>query len=464
MFNFKNPRNTLLLIVVLVLLVNSLTMSVFAEEGTQIDIKPLSLEGNTTISMHVGDSAAFLVYGNDEGVEYLVCSSDNEKVASVSQVYFPSFKLQVTTYSIGKAVITFASKDGTYKGTCEIIVSAQPLKLNMTSVKMKKGEEIELDEISGYKDDLVWKSDNENVATVEVEKSSWNFNRITAKGAGSAVITVESEDGDYIGTCKITVYEVAISSINVPKSKSLVVGDTYELPLTYLASPEDAVLYNDDFIWKSSQPKVASVTKYGYISASSVGKTIITVKTKDGKLSSQCEITVSDIKVISVTTTKSVKIGVGEKIKLSYTILPSNATNKKVVWSSSNNNIVEISPDGVISAKKIGTSNITVKSVDGSKTSVCKIQVTIAIAKDSEGKVIHVTDTVSKGTLYGKFYGSVEKINGNKVYVYWSSVSGLFGAKLTRDQIAFAQTVAQVRLNSFQWMDATSVKIEDSGY
>ena len=71
---------------------------------------------------------------------------------------------------------------------------------------------------------------------------------------------------------------------------------------------------------------------------------------------------------------------VGESKKLVATVMPANATNKQVTWASDKPTVAAVSQDGTVIAKKEGTAQITVKTVNGGKIARCKITVT---AKDS---------------------------------------------------------------------------------
>ena len=59
--------------------------------------------------------------------------------------------------------------------------------------------------------------------------------------------------------------------------------------------------------------------------------------------------------------------------KLTATINPSNATNKSVVWTSSNSKIATVDQKGNVKGIKAGKATITVKTRDGNKVAKCKI-------------------------------------------------------------------------------------------
>ena len=75
-------------------------------------------------------------------------------------------------------------------------------------------------------------------------------------------------------------------------------------------------------------------------------------------------------------------IEVGETVQLTETVLPSDATDKSVSWSSSNSSIASVSSGGLVSAIAAGTSTITVTTTDGGYTATCSVTVTPAITYD----------------------------------------------------------------------------------
>lgn len=83
----------------------------------------------------------------------------------------------------------------------------------------------------------------------------------------------------------------------------------------------------------------------------------------------------TDIKVTSIALDEhTVNLTEGEEKRLSYTVLPNNATNKNVIWSSSNSNIASVE-NGLVKAWNKGTATITVTSVDQEKTDQCTFNV-----------------------------------------------------------------------------------------
>lgn len=102
--------------------------------------------------------------------------------------------------------------------------------------------------------------------------------------------------------------------------------------------------------------------------------------------------TPTTVAVSSVSLSKtSITLTEGDKETLTATVLPNNATDKTVEWSSSNTSVASVS-NGTVTAIKVGTATITVKTKDGGKTATCAVTV--------NAKVIPVSDvTLNKAEL-----------------------------------------------------------------
>ncbi len=155
-------------------------------------------------------------------------------------------------------------------------------------------------------------------------------------------------------------------------SLSLKVGDTKQLEIT--SFPLSLKL--EDFLFESSDEKIVTVDEKGNLKALKAGTVTITVKSKDGKYTKTCTITVTEeeIAVESVTISGSSSVTVGSSIKLSVTLKPNNATNKKVTWKSSNPSIATVDENGNVKGLKTGKVTITVTTENG-KTATKEITI-----------------------------------------------------------------------------------------
>ena len=156
-------------------------------------------------------------------------------------------------------------------------------------------------------------------------------------------------------------------------SMELTEGESATLVAT--VSPNDAE--NKTVIWSSSNLSIASVSD-GRVTALKAGKATITVRTDDGGKTATCEVTVN-AKVYPVTSVSldktSVEMTEGDELTLTATVIPDNATNKNVTWSSSDSTVATVS-NGKVRALKSGKVIITAKAEGGNKQATCEIKVT----------------------------------------------------------------------------------------
>lgn len=167
---------------------------------------------------------------------------------------------------------------------------------------------------------------------------------------------------------------VKVESVSLNStSMTMVEGDSQSLMAT--VSPSTAT--NKKVIWSSSNSSVATVDDRGTVTAIAPGTAIITAKSEDGGKTATCSVKVNakvyPVESISLDKT-SASLKVGETTTLTATIKPENASNKKVIWSSSNGEIATVK-DGVVTAIKEGEATITAKTENGGKTASCSITV-----------------------------------------------------------------------------------------
>jgi uncharacterized protein YjdB len=295
----------------------------------------------------------------------------------------------VTGLAGGTAVITVTTVDGGKTDTCAVTVTQEnggggdvavtgvslnkdTLSLGINSTE-KLTATIAPDNATNQK--VTWSSDKPAVATV-------TNGTVTAVAAGSATITVTTEDGEYTADCEVSVIaDVPVTGVSLNKtSTSLNVGGTERLTATVM--PTTAT--NKTVTWSSGNTSVATVASDGTVTGLAVGTAVITVTTVDGGKTATCDVTVSvPISVTGVTLNKlSASLIAGATETLTATVAPSNAVNKNVTWSSSNTTVARVS-NGTVTAVSAGSATITVTTVDGGKTATCNITVIAAISVNS---------------------------------------------------------------------------------
>lgn len=136
---------------------------------------------------------------------------------------------------------------------------------------------------------VTWSSNNTAVASVD------QTGKVTGVAAGTATITVTTQDGNKTASCTVTVPDpsadpVAVTGVSLNKSStSLTVGATETLTAT--VAPANAT--NQAVTWSSNNTAVASVDQNGKVTAVAAGTATITVTTQDGNKTATCTVTVS---------------------------------------------------------------------------------------------------------------------------------------------------------------------------
>jgi uncharacterized protein YjdB len=295
-------------------------------------------------------------------------------------------------------------------------VDVEKVSLNKSATTLTEGESETLtatitpSNATGDKT-VKWSSSNEAVATVD------SNGKVTAKKAGTAVITATSSNGKTAG-CTVTVKqkEIAITGISLNKSTtSLTEGESETLTATI--TPSNAT--GDKTVkWSSSNGVVAAVDSNGKVTAKKAGTAVITATSSNGK-SASCTVTVKqkEIAITGISLNKSTtSLTEGESETLTATITPSNATGDKTVkWSSSNGAVAAVDSNGKVTAKKAGTAVITATSSNG-KTAGCTVTVkqkdTYTGLRDVNGTLIYFNNGQADKT-----YTGFVSYAGNNYYV-----------------------------------------------
>ena len=301
----------------------------------------------------------------------------NRNVSSVDASAL-SYKDKTTIHGVkGTYAESFASDNG-FKFEA-LNAPATGITLSKEKIEIAKDKSIRLTASLtpvDTSDELTWTSSNEEVATVE-------DGVVKAVGLGEAEIVAMA--GSVTKSCPVKVYQ-GVNNITLDvTSHTMTIGDFLQLTATIY--PKDAEY--KDVIWSSNNEDVAVVDQKGLVQAKAYGKVKITATSKDGGLEAVCNVTVEPVAVTEVSlNAKAVTLKVGETYQLKETILPENATDKTVTWTSSNTKAATVS-GGAVTAVGTGSAVIIVKTNSGAKTASCTV--TVQGSLPSEGPSVPPT-------------------------------------------------------------------------
>ncbi|MEL7569205.1 MAG: fibronectin type III domain-containing protein, partial [Eubacteriaceae bacterium] len=164
---------------------------------------------------------------------------------------------------------------------------------------------------------------------------------------------------------------------------SLLIGES----VTLSADIQPINATNKNITWSSSNTNIATVSDAGLVNGISKGAVTITATTDDGNLIAQRTLEIiQPVTGISLNTS-SEELEIGNQLQLTPTVLPANASDTSVTWTSSNTSIATVSNTGLVTAVRSGEAQITVTTSDGEKTAVCDVKV-LGMAVTTSPKII----------------------------------------------------------------------------
>lgn len=331
-------------------------------------------------------------------------SSSNTLVASVDG------NGQLESLNPGTAIIT-AQADGK-SGTCQVTVHdevpLESLTFDKTELSLNVGETYKLTPIfipenASNKTIYRWASNAPQVASVSDD------GLVTALAPGKALIRAGIDaQGSIMAECMVTVIDpnavtITIESLTLDKSEATVsVNQAEPLFITATVTPQD-VLEKTSVGWKSSNPTVVLVEAINKTQAKVVGLKAgkETVMAYIGDKTAICEVTVEGAPTVPVSgiylNYASLELEEGASKTIIATVSPVYATDKIVIWSSSNTAVATVD-DGTVTAVAEGEAVITAKAGD--------FDVTCYVTVKKAGPSVPIPEAVDLGLPSGLKWAS----------------------------------------------------------
>ena len=344
------------------IVVDTKTIHVTVIDGISLSATEAMLYTSGTLLLHaiVTDPA-----------EPIIWSSDAPHIATVEDGL-------VTALRPGVAIITAQQNiQGVVKrATCEITVqqSVTNITIDPPALNLAIGEYQTLHanitpKLSGIR--LNWKTSDERVVRI-IEANPLT---VTVQGVagGNAVISAINEDNIVVGYCHVTIRQpvtrIALSDTNVNINI-----DAKSIQLRAIVYPENAL--NKEIIWTSSNPQIARVNENGLVTLVKPGEVTIIARSADNpEIMELCNINI-EVPVSTVALDESeVTMYVGQSKRLTYTVLPANASKTAVTWTSTKSNVASVDSAGRVTARQVGSTVIMLKTLDGGHTAYCTINV-----------------------------------------------------------------------------------------
>ena len=336
--------------------------------------------------------------------------TSDETVAKVNQQGY------VKGLALGSCTLVITSKrDASLRAEfpVRVVVPVEKLDVSVEQKKLYSGQTAQI--TCTYAPDnatlkeAAFSSDRLSVATVDEN------GLITAHRRGKATITVLSKDRQVKKTLQITV-EYLPESLKLSRNRiDLAIGRK----TTVKADVQPADAQNRKVIWSSSDPKVASVSQKGQITALKKGAVVITAQ-------AEADPSVSDQLLVNVTVpaekveldAEHYDVVLGDTCPIDAVVYPENASDAALAYSVADPAICTVDENGVLTGHAKGKTTVTVTAADGSqKKARATVRVTVPVEDVSIGK-----DRVRVG-VGAKTYvtAHIEPANATNLNMMWYS-------------------------------------------
>lgn len=306
----------------------------------------------------------------------LTYTSDNPTVASVND------KGVITAHKTGNANITVkaagdVAKDITVTVTHKTDDPKSEMPIAVRSIELSPNEDT-ISVVMGTSHQLNVQVKPENATDRKLSFSSSDegiasingAGLITAKAVGNANITINAAN-NVSKTLKVMVTAAPVAVTGIVFDSALPgnplpinVGRTYSIHAK--VQPENAT--DKKLTYVSGNEAVVSVNENGEVTAHQLGEAVITIKASNG-VSKEVSVTVTaahipvtGIVIPSGETTIFVENGATRQIG-AYAV-PENATNKTLTYSIDDDSIASVTADGLITAREVGSTTITITAAD----------------------------------------------------------------------------------------------------
>ena len=236
------------------------------------------------------------------------------------------------------------------------------IEVNETNITLSKGSQKEITAIiypyNASYPNLIYQSSDTNIVSVDNKGIVYGVNDGTAE-----VIIKDSREK--VETRIKVIVGIPLDSITISKQElNLYIGKEDNLKAIY--SPENTTVKN--ISWSSDNTSVATIDQNGKVTGIGEGEATITLTSVDTGKKATCKVKVSKepklVQSINLDKT-NIKLDPGKTATLNVTINPSNADDKVLTWSSSDDSIATVDQNGIVTAKKSGRVTITVTSSNG---------------------------------------------------------------------------------------------------
>lgn len=213
--------------------------------------------------------------------------------------------------------------------------------------------------------DVNWRTSDPRVVSVNQQ------GEIKGIGAGTATITAVTKDGGFSAWCEVTV-EIPVERVAFDK-KELTIRPMTAVSVFATVYPDNAT--NKKVLYYSLNTEVL-MAGGNVIYGNTVGEAKLVAVSEDGGASDTCVVYVA-VPVEDIYLNES-NITLNKQrpaFQLVAEVYPEDASTSELVWKSSDEKVCTVSANGLVSGHEKGSTEVTVRSQDGSVEAICIVTV-----------------------------------------------------------------------------------------
>ena len=379
----------------------------------------------TISNLYEGNTKQFYLYVDESPVYSASWTSSNTNVASIDSNGL------LTAVSPGSTEITGSFYiddqvvcDSLFVTVLHRTIYPDSISLNSSNVELKIDETYQLNATVSPEnaDDksVEWSSSDDTVVTID------SNGLVHAISRGEAVITATTCN-DLVATCKIKVIEPSITITNV--ETTLYEQDTLQLETSLIDLPFDSVI-----TYVSDNDSIATINSNGVVTAVHEGQVTITASVVYNGTTYEDSITLNILHLVidplsvSLNAT-NLELDVNDTYQFIAEVLPENADDKTVTWSSTDEDVIEVDDNGLAIAVGAGEAKVVATLSNGINCS-CNITVykpTLSI-NPVEDTTLLVDDTIQLSVELYRISSAVIDWTSNNDQIATVDANGLVTA------------------------------------
>ncbi len=336
----------------------------------------------------------------------------------------------ITGQKAGETILTVANEMDPEVNVRWRVLVAQPVSritVNASAQSVAVGSQISLkadiQPANATVPGVTWSSSDEHILTVDANGV------VTGVKRGNARVVATAVDGSNVrANFSLRVTQTA-EAITLDKTEVTVdAGRNTVLKATVLPKDTD----DKNVVWSTSDPAVATVNNQGRITGVALGTCeIICTSKAAGTVEARATVHVQQ-PVTKVVFQPAADIWVGETGRVYWSVEPANASNPALTFTSSNNRVLTVAPDGTITGLKAGEAYVNAVSTDGSnRRAKVKVRVLQHVTGASMKRSVAYIDVRESATA-----GAIILPNdaSNKNVVWQSADPSIATAEAVRNQ------------------------------